>query len=515
MVSITVYDGAETIGGNKIFVENNGRGVFLDFGMNFAMSNTYFDEFLKERDTRGIHDLLCLKIIPELNIYRNDLIPSDLDMAISSFPKLNVDAVLLTHAHLDHCGNIALLDEKIPLVASPTSIAIIKAMRDISPSKMSTDLPYMSMRNRLGDGMLLKAESSGEYISRDLACPGEPPEGLHTFVAEKPSASAKPRKKLASGKLCCQDELTLPFDIEAYNVNHSIYGAVAYILKSDSASIAYTGDFRTNGHENGDLDSFIKSAKSAHALIIEGTRAGRDGDHETTENDVYANCLSAVENSRGLVIADFSARNFERLEMFLTIAKKTGRQLVITSKDAYMLYAIECADTVCRSHDVLVYQELRESKNAWDGVIKDRLQLPYVTHTQISADPGSYILCFSFFDMKHMLDIKPDGGAYIYSSSEAFSEEQEIDFRKLKHWLDRLGIRPYGFDVIEVNGEMKPIFDPGYHASGHASRESLEKVVDAIDPDILIPVHTTNGNWFKERFEHVKLVKNGERYGLS
>jgi len=30
--------------------------------------------------------------------------------------------------------------------------------------------------------------------------------------------------------------------------------------------------------------------------------------------------------------------------------------------------------------------------------------------------------------MKHPLDIKPNGGSYIYSSCEAFNEEMEIDF---------------------------------------------------------------------------------------
>ncbi len=29
--------------------------------------------------------------------------------------------------------------------------------------------------------------------------------------------------------------------------------------------------------------------------------------------------------------------------------------------------------------------------------------------------------------MKHLLDIKPNGGTYIYSACEAFSEEMEID----------------------------------------------------------------------------------------
>jgi ribonuclease J len=42
MVSVTVYDGARTIGGNKILVEEGGRGVFLDFGKNFGKYAVYF-----------------------------------------------------------------------------------------------------------------------------------------------------------------------------------------------------------------------------------------------------------------------------------------------------------------------------------------------------------------------------------------------------------------------------------------------------------------------------------------
>jgi hypothetical protein len=36
VVSLTVYDGAYGIGGNKLYLEENGNGVFLDFGKNFG-----------------------------------------------------------------------------------------------------------------------------------------------------------------------------------------------------------------------------------------------------------------------------------------------------------------------------------------------------------------------------------------------------------------------------------------------------------------------------------------------
>ena len=35
MTSIQIFDGSNTIGGTKIYIEEKGEGVFLDFGMNF------------------------------------------------------------------------------------------------------------------------------------------------------------------------------------------------------------------------------------------------------------------------------------------------------------------------------------------------------------------------------------------------------------------------------------------------------------------------------------------------
>lgn len=506
MVSITVYDGAETIGGNKIYVENEGRGVFLDFGMNFALRNAYFDDFLSERDARGIHDFISLDMIPRINVYRRDLIPSDLDLMVSSFSRINPEAVLLSHAHVDHCGSIGLLNPEIPIMASATSVAIMKAMRDIGSADIARDIAYMSFRARDGDGYLLKTEGN-EYHGRKFCCPDGCSPELGEFLSQRPGGQSKRAWKFDGCGLLGAGEMDLPFEVKTYSVNHSIYGSLAYTLKADDASIAYTGDFRI-GDDAKQMPDFIGDAKNASVLIIEGTRTGREGDEEVTESMVYDQCRSTVDGVEGLVIADFSARNFERLETFRRIARETRRQLVITAKDAYGLYAIECADGTCRMNDLLVYNELKDkaqSKYETD-TLASQCPVTYVSHRQISDNPGNYILCFSFFDMKHLLDIEPEGGSYIYSACEAFTEEQEIDFQKLANWLKHFNIRPYGFELTD--GALK--FDKGYHASGHASREELEQVIDAIDPDVLIPVHTENKEWFKENWESTKQLNNGD-----
>jgi ribonuclease J len=137
----------------------------------------------------------------------------------------------------------------------------------------------------------------------------------------------------------------------------------------------------------------------------------------------------------------------------------------------------------------------------------------YINHASIRENPDNFILCFSFFDMKHLLDIKPNGGTYIYSACEAFSEEMEIDFVRLWHWLERFKIDPAGFSVEkEDGGEYKPCFDKRFHASGHASREDIMWVIDQVDPDYIVPIHTEARDWFAKSFENVLLAEEGRPY---
>ena len=187
MVSLTVYDGANGIGGNKLYLEDGGKGVLLDFGKNFGKYGQFYEESLKSRDTRGIHDLMYLDLLPKLNIYRPDLIPADLSMGL--YPSLNIAAVLLSHAHMDHSGIIGMLRKDIPIVASPESMVIMKGMQDTGVSSLETDTAYFSPRQPADDlGFYLGSVAGMSYQGKDFCCTEPPSEALASFLSRKPGA---------------------------------------------------------------------------------------------------------------------------------------------------------------------------------------------------------------------------------------------------------------------------------------------------------------------------------------
>jgi hypothetical protein len=53
---LLLLEGADSIGGTKIYLEDRGVGVLLDFGINFAGWGLFFEEFLRPRAGRGFDE---------------------------------------------------------------------------------------------------------------------------------------------------------------------------------------------------------------------------------------------------------------------------------------------------------------------------------------------------------------------------------------------------------------------------------------------------------------------------
>jgi len=274
----------------------------------------------------------------------------------------------------------------MPVVASNASISILKAMQDSGQPNLGSDVAYSSRKIPVGENcLLLESDRKCGYSGRNFFCTAAPSPEMVRFMQYRPGQDGKGAKKLEPGELSPVENHELPFRVSSFPIDHSIFGATAFILEGD-LSIAYTGDFRLHGKNGDKSKKFVTEAKNSSILIMEGTRAGRtsetmgsecgrdpqdgackDTEKSPTEETVFENCLEVVEESSKLVIADFSPRNFERLQSFYEVARKTGRNLVVTAKDAYLLNSLEYAGLDLGLEDVLVYNEfVDKSRRKWE-----------------------------------------------------------------------------------------------------------------------------------------------------
>ena len=178
MTSITVYGGARSIGGNKILLEDGDTRLFFDFGTSFKVREQYFEEYLKPRPGAGLLDLLEMQytndqgiyfgpLLPRLEgIYRSDLIPPggvwERYRDRPGYAAIDhVDAVLVSHAHIDHTGYISFLREDIPIYSTAMTAFIAKSMQDSGIAELEKEVCYFAPREPDPDYDIIKTTATG------------------------------------------------------------------------------------------------------------------------------------------------------------------------------------------------------------------------------------------------------------------------------------------------------------------------------------------------------------------
>jgi ribonuclease J len=515
-LTITAYGGAiGEIGGNKILVETPEHTWLLDFGMGFATAGRFFDEFLQPRGALGLRDYLRLGLIPPLEgLYRDDLMAHEpaLWERYRGHPHHrrieHVDGVLLSHAHQDHNGYIGFLKREVPLYTGLMTALIGKGMQDLGGAEFS----YLAPKELTDEGTL-KGVTGVRHGRPHFICDTDPTvtralEGLRSFFNYHPGQ--KTTFHPAPVELAKHDDLGIKF----FRVDHSIPGSSAFAIKTPIGWVGYSGDLRRHGHRRDRTELFAKElgALQPAVLLVEGTRL--DDQPATEEPTVHQASLDVVRREQGLVIADYSARNIERLRTFWDIAREVGRTFVVTAKDAYLLQHMHVIDSAIPSpaeDGIAILRVPRGSRREqWEKDLLAEFSRNVTDAGEIRRAPGNYLLSLSYWDIGALIDIEPPSGTYIYSASEAYDEEQRIDHARLENWLDH-------FHLTKVGGLPGAEKGP-YHASGHIDGPGMEWLIETVKPGKIVPIHTQKVEWFEKRWpEKVVRAGYGEavRFGLT
>jgi ribonuclease J len=522
-IFLEFYGGVDEIGGNKILLRRpNSTSLFFDFGLSFNTMNNYFSEFLQPRKLNGIEDFLELKILPNIaNIYRTDYLKH------SGFKttKPAVDGVLLSHAHLDHSADIHFLHEDIPIFMSEESYLILHAMQSTGSTTFSE---YTIMKR------------SFHYVPKKRG-EGFTPLGSKYTQFKRKINFMTPYKPTQIGDLI----------VEAVPVDHSLPGALAFLIESPEERIIYTGDLRFHGRNRHLTEKFIERAMKFKptVMLCEGTRINVDyntikAEDETenttetrliiyentktdTEEEIEIEGMKLIEKHDGLVIVNFPVRDTDRLISFRNIAEKTNRKLAINMKQAYLLKLFEGKEnsiwnlpklndpSICiyiprkgsgsisdehyfnymPSEDFLNPEEFNSYDNwkttdfKFHGIERDYKiwereflteEYDTINYRDLQNNPEKYIFRCDFFELKELLDIKPENGIYIHSSTEPFNEEMEIDRERTENWLKYFNLYPY----------------EKMHVSGHANGKEIIDMIKKIKPEKLYPIHTEESELF-------------------
>ena len=294
------------------------------------------------------------------------------------------------------------------------------------------------------------------------------------------------------------------FDVGSYRitpflVDHSAYDAYALLIESDGKRIFYSGDFRAHGRKAVLFERLVANPPTnIDMLLLEGSSLGRlkDDKQFPSESDIEEQLVQAFSITEGLALVHTSAQNIDRIVSILRASKRTGRKLII---DLYTAAVLEATGNlnIPQSNwpDIALFvpqaQRIQIKKNAWFDLLKHHAA-NRIYIEQLKEAPKKSTLLFRplyQFDLEQGNCLK--GATYIYSQWEGYWEQGSYD--KLKDWLERNAIPEYSI-----------------HTSGHASPVDLKRIVAAINPRRVVPIHTFFPERYVELFPNVEIHNDGQ-----
>lgn len=356
---------------------------------------------------------------------------------------------------------------------------------------------YRDQRNRF-DGILLSHSHQDHY-------------GLLSYVnSEVPVYLSKGSKELLSiahffgqtdyeGVNLNVIESWSPFTLGAfritpYLVDHSAFDALAFLIEAEDKRVFYSGDFRGHGRKSVLFQNMLKNPlKNIDSLILEGSMFGRSKGQYQTETELENRLLELFMDEGQSYFLACSSQNIDRLVSVYRACVRSNRVFVI---DPYTAYVLDKLKTISRKipqfdwgHNIQVFF----IPNTYTEKMAQNKSLFKFKSAKITYDEMGRI--------RSTLVVKDT-----YLTRKIFAKKNGLQCTKLIYslWNGYLPeVRPF-WDENNV-----PIIE--VHCSGHAYVEDLQQFVEAIDPEVVIPVHTFFPEKYAEFFDaDINLIDDGK-----
>lgn len=352
------------------------------------------------------------------------------------------EAVIYSHAHEDHVGLFKYIPDDVPQYIGEGGKLILIAKYDLIRESHKLNLNVSKGLNHQDSVQRIEAiiETDNEIINK-----------LKSFRTWE---RTKPRKDPESFSV--GDIRITPF----FNC-HSIYDSYMFLIEADGKRIWHTGDYREHGYlGKGLFPTLRKYATDIDILITEGTTLKR-GDECIHESEVSRK-MACVMDAFKYVVVLASSTDIERLAGIKEAAKKAHKPLYI------------CGGNMRRTMNIFTKREAEVSKGLFEFhpryVTFDDPKIPLMQKNGFVLIAGTSQLGF----VKELCeDLNQEKVLCIYSSWDGYYKIAE---------------------QVEVNPMYKEFRDSFHnvvdiHTSGHASRETIKKVIETVKPKEVICIH--------------------------
>lgn len=298
--------------------------------------------------------------------------------------------------------------------------------------------------------------------------------------------------------------------VTPYPADHSSPDAYGFLIEADGRRVFYSGDFRAHGRKQKLFKNMLERPPlNIDVLLMEGTMLERTNTAFPDEKSVEDKIVEALIDEPGPGFLLSSSQNIDRIVSAYKAAKRTNRIFVVDIYTAWILKElskftentprIDWSDIRVLSKGRTAakhYQTVKANPDVFGDFVFDLYRKGNViTHGELAEEPGKYFIKNSYVEGL-IREVGCNHSGIIYSMWQGLLEE--------KH-------NPQGCRRLQALKDDKNVNFVYAHTSGHAVVDDLKKFANAINPKIIVPIHTEHKDKYAENFKQdVKVVNDGE-----
>ncbi len=426
-MQITIYRGSKEIGGTLIEVKTDVTRILIDAGYPLFLNNEPIEDNIAKLPPA---ELLALGVLPKIE-------------KLYDWDDADFDAVLISHAHIDHYGLLKYINSAIPVYMSAGTKRLIE----------------ISQRFKICEIFDLEVRKFEMY------------------------------QPFRIGNI----------KVKPYLMDHSAFDAAAFEINAEGKTIIYSGDFRGHGRKSVCLDRFIEIVnKRSDILLVEGSILGRLDEQMMTERELEDAVVERINGLNSPLLFQSSSQNIDRLVSFYRAALRLKRIFVVDIYTANVLHELRQLGNnlpypSVKYPNIKVFFPYRLTRKVFDEIGEEyarRFSAFYISREQLKNAQDNIIMACRPSMRTDIVKCGLHDGVFLYSLWSGYRDS------------------PYQ-QRFEKSLEDASFSLETLHTSGHASVVDIRRVIEGLDPQKLIPIHTMHPNAFHDFSDKTELKDDG------